>query len=159
MFSIDHFVENNKNSVNDLVEKQQATKEMEDIRNAFERIEQDCAGSDQLKEYFETVKNYCYQYTDVVLQFNQLFEDNANGKITAEEYKSNYKNIDEMRSRIHNSTIDSFNILSRLMAKNGKNNDWIKPLAQGGRVAYGNFAIKKTVVDIIEFNKENNKNN
>jgi hypothetical protein len=157
MFSIGNFVESNKNSVDNLVARQPINSEMENISRSFEQIEKDCAGQEQLQEYLEELRSYCYQYTEIVLQFSQLFEDNASGKISEEEYKSSYANIDAARSIVHDATIDAFNILSRLMAKNGKNNDWVKPLAQGGRIAYGNFAIKKTILDIIEFNKNNNK--
>ncbi|TSD02329.1 MAG: hypothetical protein Athens071426_523 [Parcubacteria group bacterium Athens0714_26] len=159
MFSIGHFVESNKDSVDKLVAQQPVSSEMDNISRSFRQIENDCAGNEQLQEYLEELRKYCYQYTEVVLQFNQLFTDNANGKLSEEDYESGYASIDAARSRVHNATIDAFNILSRLMVKNGKNNDWIKPLAQGGRIAYGDFAIKKTVADIIEFNKKNNEHN
>ncbi len=155
MFSLGNFIESNKNSVDTLVQKQPATQEAENIRTTFDRIWSDCSGNEQLEKYFDDLQANCYQYTAVVCQFNQLFQDYQDGKLSEEEYKSGFENIDQARHSIHNATIDSFNILSRLMLKNGKDNSWIEPLVQGGRVAYGNYAIKKTVSDIIKFSKQN----
>ncbi len=159
MFSIGNFLENNKNSVDQLLEQDKNNIEENKIKVVFEEIEKDCLGDEQLEKYFSKLKSHCYKYTEVVCQFNQLFNNYQAGELSEEEYRDNFKNIDQTRHFIHNATIDAFNILARLMKRKGKNSEWIQILTQGGRIAYGKYAMEKTILDLIEFNKKNYINN
>lgn len=154
MFSIDNFIKNNNSSVEVLVKNNELNPETKKVKEIFDQIEKDCLSNEQLKKYFEELRGNCYRYTEIVCEFNQVFQNYQSERMSTEEYQQQFSDIDQIRSRVHDATIDSFNILSRLLLKNGKENDWVKPLVIGGRVAYGNYAIKKTVSDIIEFNKK-----
>jgi len=160
MFSIDKFIKNNQESINDLVESQKLSPEIQKVKEMFDEVKVDCLGNEQLEKYFEELVINCYRYTEIICDFNQLFKDCAHQELSAEEYKQRFSDIDQTRNRIHNATIDSFNILARLLFKNGKKNNWLDSFGKDNRIAYGNCAIKKTIVDIIEFNnKDKGKEN
>ena len=103
----------------------------------------------------------CYSYTAIVCEFERVFQSEKDGELDPEEFRERFSEIDKRRGFVHNATIDSFNILSRLMTEKGKDNTWIKPLVNGGRIAYGNLAIKKTMADVLKIeikNKEKGDN-
>ena len=125
------------------------------VEQIFNKIESDCQGDDQLvKQYSEVVKN-CYRYLAIVCEFVSFFYDYNNGRFSKDEYENGFKEIDDRRTSVHNVTIDSFNILSRMMKSKERDNGWVQPLVQGGRVAYGQLAMNKTFVDILKIQQEN----
>ncbi len=148
--NINEFIHINKKEIPKFIAENSLDQKAEGIAEVFSRIENDCQGDKVLEDYFQKTIESCYNYTTVVCDFERVFQAEKDGQLDPEEFREKFAEVDQRRSSIHNATIDSFNILSRLMAERGKDNSWIKPLVNSGRVAYGNLAIKKTMLDILK---------
>lgn len=155
--NIREFINVNKKEIPKFTAENILNREMEAVMKIFDQIASDCRGNKMLEDYFQKMIDGCYNYTAIVCEFERLFEAKNNGEIDLEEFQEKFDEVDKRRHFVHNSTMDSFNILSRLMLKEGKNNDWIKPLVSGGRSAYGNLAISKTIIDVIAQENLNNQ--
>ena len=157
--NIFEFINKNKTQIEKFDEIQALDPERARVLAVFESLAKDCAADEQLKDYYERLVESCYNYTDIVCDFYRVTDDFGKNKISRAEYQERFDNIDQQRSFVHNATIDSFNILSRLMAKKNLNTDWIKSLIEGGRVVYGNYAIKKSIADAKACEQNNPKEN
>lgn len=104
-----------------------------------EQLEVLCQGDETLQELLAEMLDYCARYTETVCKFEQV---NLNGQTT--KANGELESIDEYRTRIHQATIDSINILSRNLKQKGRDNDWIKPIAAQQRAGYGRFALTIT---------------
>lgn len=155
--NIHEFINQNTEEIKKFEEHLSADKQIDSVEEVFKKIETDCQGDEQLEEYFNKMVESCYNYTTIVCEYERIASDFSRDLIDNEEFGRRLEEIEPRRSAVHNATIDSFNILSRLMAKKGKDNSWVGELAAGGRVVYGNYAIKKTLADVIDYNKELNK--
>ena len=110
-----------------------------ECKNPFVSIEQlkaDCSGNPLLQEILHDTLEQCDRYTETVLQFEQVIlrglEANADG--TRAE-------IDGIRKRVHDTTIEQINILARSLRKAGKNADWIAKVQEAHRAGYAKFAL------------------
>lgn len=105
-----------------------------------ERLEELCHGSEQLEGLKDELMSYCCRYmTDVLKMQEQLMQG-----IDDEDAAEKYKEQDDARTRLHNTVIDSFNILSRALAKEGRDNSWMAPLVHTGgdiRAGYKRLAL------------------
>lgn len=151
---IKEFVQTNSHEVSKFSEGEGGNPERERIGEVFKKIEADCRDDEQLSRLYQELLRYCHRYTDIVCQFDRVLERFNQQLISQEEFNEQFQLLDDTRSIVHDGTIDAFNILSRLMAKKGKDNSWIGPLVNGGRVVYGRYAINKTVLDVNEFNEK-----
>jgi len=109
----------------------------------FNEREMACKGDEDLERLFKQMVESCYKYTSIVCDFARA--------VKSEDFDL----IDEMdarRGRVHDATIDAFNILSRNMGKKGLDNSWIANL--NGRVAYGELATTKTILDAVKYQEE-----
>lgn len=55
-----------------------------------------------------------------------------------------FREIDAVRKNIHDATIDSINIFSRALVKEGRDNSWMSEVS-GDRAKYGRFALTLTL--------------
>lgn len=99
-------------------------------------LESLCEGDENLEPCLRSMVSYSLRYTETVCQFEQVVMRGQVSNVDGERAE-----IERIRSTIHDSTIDSINILSRSLAKAGKDNSWISRLVSGGRAAYAKFAI------------------
>ena len=76
------------------------------------------------------------RYAETVCRFEQVVR---RGQQSNEDGMR--EEIERLRSAVHDSTIDSINVLSRNLKIANKSNEWIAKLTAGGRAAYGKFAI------------------
>lgn len=155
--NIREFIQANKNEIPKFTAENALNREMEAIMKIFDQIASDCRGDKMLEDYFQKMIESCYNYTAIVCEFEHVFQSEKDGELDPEEFRERFSEIDKRRGFVHNATIDSFNILSRLMTEKGKDNTWIKPLVNGGRIAYGNLAIKKTMADVLKIENLKNK--
>lgn len=151
--NIHEFFRENKNELTKFEDIIPLEKRVERVAAIFDPIKADCQGNQILEDQYERVVENCYRYLATVCEYERFFQDHNSSQFDREDFQEKLSAIDLHRSLVHNSTIDSFNVLSRLMVKNGKNNSWIKLLVEGGRSAYGNLAMNKTFFDILEMKK------
>ncbi len=103
---------------------------------SFQELETLCQDNETLQMCLQDFANLALRYAGTVCRFEQIVacgqESNEDG--VREE-------IEHVRSTIHNSTIESINILSRNLRLFGIANSWIAKVVSGGRAGYGKFAI------------------
>jgi len=102
---------------------------------SFDWLKRECEGDPDLKEVFDDTMKYCARYTKDVCDM----EVNKPELIA----KGELATADDARTRLHNATIDSINILARQMNFKGKDSRWVKDLTD--RTKYGKFAIVLTL--------------
>ena len=95
-----------------------------------------CSGNETLEECLHGVINLSIRYAETVCRFEQIV---AQGQISNENGMR--KQIEEVRSTTHDTTINEINILSRVLKNQGKDNTWLKLIAASGRAGYAKFAI------------------
>ena len=154
--NINEFIHTNQQEIPKFAVENPLDQRAEGASEIFDHIASECQGDKMLEDYFQKMIESCYNYTAIVCEFERVFQSEKDGELDPEEFRERFSEIDQRRGFVHNATIDSFNILSRLMTEKGKDNTWIKPLVNGGRIAYGNLAIKKTMADVLKI--ENLKN-
>jgi hypothetical protein len=113
--------------------------EMRGLKNSYislHSLESLCQGNETLEECLHDMVMYSLRYAETVCQFGQIV---ARGQESNQD--GSRAEIERVRSTIHDSTIDTINILSRTLGKYGKNNEWISNMRSVGRAAYGKFAI------------------
>lgn len=98
-------------------------------------LEELCNGNETLMYCFEGMILSSLRYAETVCRFEQIVR---RGQTSNED--DTRKEIETLRSAVHDSTIASIDLLSRNLKKHQKNNDWIGKMA-GNRAAYGKFAI------------------
>lgn len=107
---------------------------------SIEFLENLCQDNETLKSLLDDMLDSCYRYTQDVFKMEQMVALGINDSADAEEFSQ----IDKERTILHNTTIDNVNILSRALAKAGKDNSWVEPIYRGGRSAYSRFALATT---------------
>lgn len=113
--------------------------EMNGVKNpyiSFLQLETLCQGDELLEECLREVMNYSLRYAETVCRFEQIV---ARGQVSNEDDAR--KEIEQVRHNVHESTIDSINILSRVFKTKGLNDGWIVKVASCGRAGYAKFAI------------------
>lgn len=85
---------------------------------------------------------YAERYAVDVWNMHKMLED---GALNTEEGVVEYKAADEARTVLHNALVDSVAILSRALAKNDIDNEWVRNLTDDGhtlsRASCGSFAL------------------
>ncbi|MEI6346181.1 MAG: hypothetical protein WCO79_03025 [bacterium] len=103
---------------------------------SIEQLEAECYGDPLLEEILHDTLEQCDRYTETVLQFEQVIlrglDANADG--TRAE-------IDGIRKRVHDTTIEQINILARSLRKAGRNTDWLTKVTVASRAGYAKFAL------------------
>ena len=102
------------------------------------QLEEMCSGDAHLTELLQSTFEQCARYTEDVARFLQVEAKGHEAKESGE-----YHQIDAKRTRTHNATIDSINILARELSRHGRDGSWVKKLA-ANRVAYMKFALTLT---------------
>ncbi len=103
-----------------------------------EQLERLCSGDAHLTELLQSTFEQCARYTEDVARFLRVEAEGHEAKETGA-----YHEIDAKRTRTHNATIDSINILARELSRHGRDGSWVKKLA-GNRAAYMHFALTLT---------------
>lgn len=120
-----------------VVEKAHEVVEISNPYTSLARLETECHRDEVLESCLDDVVAYSLRYAETVCRFEQIVI--GEGQTANEDGQR--EEIERVRSTIHDSTIDAINVLSRNMKKAGKDNSWISKLTNGGRAAYGKFAI------------------
>ncbi|MBX4199944.1 DUF3232 domain-containing protein [Candidatus Parcubacteria bacterium] len=103
-----------------------------------------CGDDEELKELLDEMFEYFYRYTqDVCLQESEI------AKGITRENVDEINRMDEMRTRLHNSMIDSVKIFARNLQKKGKSVEWLTSIDNRGRAGYARLALLTTFLDII----------
>jgi len=100
-----------------------------------------CEGSPDLEKLLESFLKYSVRYANDVWTMEKFVAD---GGLNSEGGSDHFTEIDEARTRLHNALIDSVAILSRTLAKEGKDNSWVRELTNGQtleRSACGKLAL------------------
>lgn len=103
-----------------------------------EELEHLCRNDEHLEELLQSTFTQCARYTEDVARFLQVEAEGHAAKESGE-----YHEIDAKRTRTHNATIDSINILARELSRHGRDSSWVNKLAQN-RTAYTKFALTLT---------------
>jgi hypothetical protein len=109
------------------------------ITNPFislQSLEALCQGNETLEFCLKEVVIISLRYAETVCRFEQIIR---RGQQSNED--DTRKEIETLRTAVHDSTIDSINVLARNLRKAGKDNGWVKQLIAGQRPAYAKFAI------------------
>jgi len=117
---------------------------------SFTGLEILCKGDQTLESCLEELIMYSLRYAETVCQFQQIV---SRGQESNENELR--KDIEKVRSTLHDATIASIDILSRNMKKAGRNNDWIARLKSGGRPVYGKFAILLAFEVVLQGERDN----
>jgi len=88
-----------------------------------------CGQNETLMELYTNMVSNCVRYLISVCEF----------MLTNIDRDKQFQEIDMKRKVVHNSTIDSINILARNLKNAGKDNSWISKML-GNRSAYAKFA-------------------
>jgi hypothetical protein len=116
-----------------------------DIIITPEELEDECNGNSLCERALTDMLQYAIRYALDVWKMKELLS--RQNEFEAEEWRVIHEKVDRERSQLHNTYIDSINILSRQLVKNDKNIDWVKKLYSGtevNRAACGKFAIMIT---------------
>ncbi len=103
---------------------------------SFQELETLCEGNLILESCLSDFISLALRYAGTVCRFEQII---TRGQESNEE--GDREEIEKVRSTIHDSTIDSINILSRSLKANGLDSRWISTVSCSGRAGYGKFAI------------------
>jgi hypothetical protein len=109
-----------------------------DLSISPEELESLCTGNEKLESLYEQMAQKCFEYTADVFKLKKIAEENINSR--DEQWRSDMEKADTERHILHETTMDSINILSRNLKQEGKSNEWIRKISTG-RSAYTRFAI------------------
>jgi hypothetical protein len=103
-----------------------------------------CEGDTLLESCLDKMNSYCVRYAQDV--FNMMYEQMKLAELRekGEDSKEMYdelKIIDLNRHNLHEAMIDSVNLMSRQLAKKGKDNEWMREVVIEGRAGYARFAM------------------
>lgn len=139
-----------------------------DSLEGFEKMEQDlgrdlkfgpdvetleglCEDNETLKQLLNDMLDYSYRYVEDVFKMEAMTQKGIVGKDQAQDFAK----VDQERTKLHNTMIDSVNIFSRALAREGKDNSWINPIYDGGRATYATFALVTTFRQYLRFRDRN----
>lgn len=116
----------------------------------LEKLKEEVTEDPVLEKLTEDAIEYCERYTETVAAFHEILSN-----LTRDNQKE-FEEIDQTRKIVHDAAVDSINILSRALAKSGRDSSWIKMFKS--RADYGKFALVTTYKALKEFQKERNDN-
>ncbi len=132
------FFEEDPKRYRGVIEEMSLTKyDTEPIFITEEELVRLCEGNDVLWQLYEDTMRYVCRYATDVWSMHEFL---AKKDISESDVAEEFAHKDDMRTRLHKALIDSFHILSRALAKEGRDNSWILGLEAGGRPAYGRLA-------------------
>ena len=108
-------------------EKKYAPVTERDLRSA-------CEGNEELLRLLDSMMEHCCRYAQDVWEMQEMI---VRGEISSEAYQEK----DAARTVLHNATMDSINIFSRNLVKNGGDNSWMHDVVPNGRAGYARLAI------------------
>lgn len=120
-----------------LVEHDAKLQPPERLKNSFvslSELEAECASDEDLRELFDNMVDYCLRYTETVCRFEEIALEGGSA-FTGEERDE----IERARTLVHDTTIDSINILARTLRKKGTDVSWNEKLLN--RADFMKFAI------------------
>jgi hypothetical protein len=115
----------------------------------YEALSDECRSNEVLNRLFSDMIAYCMSYAESVIAFQKIAMRQEAGEEVDDNFKAMKVEVDAIRKRTHDVTIDSVNILARNLAEQGKNSSWIRKLS-GNRAAYGRFAILMAFARILK---------
>ncbi|PJE74235.1 MAG: hypothetical protein COV01_01940 [Candidatus Taylorbacteria bacterium CG10_big_fil_rev_8_21_14_0_10_41_48] len=101
----------------------------------LETLRSEC-DSDILKELFVGMLDLAIRYTESVLRWQRLIEESG----ASFDEPGTRQAIEDVRTSVHDAFNDHVNILSRMMARTGKKNQWRSQIGDS-RAALGRFAL------------------
>jgi hypothetical protein len=104
-----------------------------------EDLEALCEGDPMLESLHKEMVLCCVRYARDAFLLDRLQITPASERDSA--WREEYERTDKIRKQLHDTVVDNINILGRNLKEHGKTNEWLRPLAQVGRPAYGLFAI------------------
>lgn len=112
---------------------------------SLEALEQSCQGNEVLEGLLKEVYDYCDRYAETLCRFEQIVNESRDadsGEARAE--------IERVRGKTHDATIDAINLLARSLKKSGRDSSWIAKVAASERAGYGNFALTTALERALE---------
>ncbi len=149
-----NFFSEDPNKHKDAIESmKQGAYETIPIEVTEEQLAELSRGNEGLEELFKEVMRYCCRYAEDVWAIHEHLAQGISDKQSSEKFQEQ----DEARSRLHTAVIDSFNILSRGLVKEGRDNSWMTSLVyagEGSRAAYGRLALLLAYRHYLKLNRE-----
>lgn len=99
----------------------------------LEYLESLTEGNETLEDLLREMLDYCYRYVEISIRFKKSLHE-----LDQTEKVEERAELDEETRRVHNATIDSINIFSRALAKEGKDNSWMEKVSRH-RATYTRF--------------------
>lgn len=109
-----------------------------------EQLLKECEDNPILLKLYEQMIKQCQAYAHDVFSMmyeQKIIEEMRTRGENTREAMLELGEIDKIRHNSHESLMDSINILSRALAKNGKDNSWMNEVVSGGRATYAVFAL------------------
>ena len=103
-----------------------------------------CEHDPTLIKLLDAMLEYSVRYALDVWSMQEFIHDK---KFDTEDGAREFAEMDDARTRLHTTLVDSIAILSRALGKNGLNNEWVRELSNGvglGRAECGAFALLLT---------------
>lgn len=100
-----------------------------------------CEDSPELQSLLVNVFNYSERYAVDVWSMQKFINS---GKLETDGGPEEFARIDDARTHLHTTLVDSIAILSRALGKAGRNNEWVRELTNGAnlnRASCGAFAL------------------
>jgi hypothetical protein len=124
-------------------------RELEAYKNTEPAVKEEylyelCEGNEGLTELLEEMLEYFYRYTrDVCMMKSLIAEENG-----IQEHQEEIHERDRARTALHNTMIDSVNILVRNLREKGKDVAWFDTVDKPNRSWYARLALLTTFLDI-----------
>lgn len=150
---MDFFTEDPDSHSDAIESMKQGAYEQIPIEITEEQLEELCRGSEELEGFRTELMRYCCRYATDVWSMHEHLAQGIDDKQSSEKFQEQ----DAARSRLHNAVIDSFNILGRSLAKEGKDNSWMTSLVyagEGSRAAYGRLGLLLAYRHYLKLNRE-----
>lgn len=108
------------------------------------QLEELCKGEPRLENnlasMFGYINRYAHDVYSMMIEQIELSDKRERGEDTNDDFQE-LKHTDERRHQLHDALIDSINLLSRELAKAGKDNEWMHDFVHEGRAGYARFAL------------------
>lgn len=114
----------------------------------YEELAEECERDEDLESLFRDMMDHCLSYTKSLIEFQRAALKRGGTEEIGENERISFGELDKTRKIVHDSTIDSINILARELQKKGRNSKWVGNIA-GNRAAYGRFAVLMSYARIL----------
>lgn len=95
-----------------------------------------CESDEALDYCLHEVVIHSLRYTETICRFEQIV---ARGQVSNED--GTRKEIEKLRTAVHDSTMSSINLLARNMKRAGKDTTWVSKVTANSRASYALFAM------------------